>query len=381
MITLTPGANCAISDANVTFALASQDPSAWDRAGVTLIPVDEKRQPTGTAALLASPEPWNSWHESGSNVGCRLNLDQLPANTTRLLVMVYTYGAAVPLEFLRNLELTIDSAINMNLSLQNMGDAALIIAEFYRRDTQWKVRSLCEGSAYGLSAFGRRIGLNVDDCHPSQAGNGRSGGRNDNDRCTSATGTGFAVSTQHIMTCAHVIKDMTSYRIRSLTGSYELDFVMSDETNDLALLRVIGNIDLTPVVFKEGPSISLGESVVAVGYPLSNLTGGSVAVTQGGISALTGLRGDASVLQFTAPIQPGSSGSPLFDMSGQVTGMVTSAIPDAQNMNFAVKSCLAISFLEAAQLSPLRSQTRPAKVAHELVRDVQPSLWLIEARA
>jgi hypothetical protein len=68
-------------------------------------------------------------------------------------------------------------------------------------------------------------------------------------------------------------------------------------------------------------------------------------------------------------------------MSGQVTGMVTSAIPDAQNMNFAVKSCLAISFLEAAQLSPLRSQTRPAKAAHELVRDVQPSLWLIEARA
>jgi S1-C subfamily serine protease len=269
----------------------------------------------------------------------------------------------------------------MNLSLQSMGDAALIIAEFYRRDTQWKVRSLCEGSAYGLSAFGRRIGLNVDDRHPSQAGNGRSGGRNDHDRCTSATGTGFAVSTQHIMTCAHVIKDMTSYRIRSLTGSYELDFVMIDEANDLALLRVIGNIDLTPVVFKEGPSISLGESVVAVGYPLSNLTGGSVAVTQGGISALTGLRADASVLQFTAPIQPGSSGSPLFDMSGQVTGMVTSAIPDAQNMNFAVKSCLAISFLEAAQLSPLRSQTRPAKAAHELVRDVQPSLWLIEARA
>jgi S1-C subfamily serine protease len=378
MVTLPPGANSAISSAGVTFILASQDQSAWDRAGVALIPVDEKRQPTGGAALLASPESWNSWFESEQNVGCKLSLDQLPTNTTRVLVVVYTYGAAIPMEFLRTLDLTIDSSITMNLPLQGLGDAALIIAEFYRRDSQWKVRALSEGSAYGLSAFGRRIGLNVDDSHPSRPSGS---GRNDNDRCTSATGTGFAVSPNHIMTCAHVIRDMSSYRIRSLAGCYDLEFVMVDETNDLALLRVNGGVSLEPVVFKDGPSISLGEAVVAVGYPLSNLTGGSVAVTQGGISALTGLRADSSVLQFTAPIQPGSSGSPLFDMSGQVTGMVTSAISDAQNMNFAVKSCLAMSFLEAAQLQPRRSQSRSSMAAHELVREVQSSLWLIEARA
>jgi len=380
MLNLPAGANAPVNTSAITFTLSSQDPQAWDRAGVALIPVDEKRNPCGPAALLASEAHWNDWFESAGNVGCNLRLAELPAEASRVLVVVYTYDAACPLEFVRSLELKINETISIQNSLQGMGEAALIIAEFYLRNDQWKVRSLHEASAYGLAAFGRRIGLSVDDSHPSK-GNSGSGRPRDNESCASATGTGFAVSKNHIMTCAHVIRDMRRYRMRSLAGNYDLEYVMVDETNDLALLRVVGNVDLEPVVFKDGPSINLGEAVVAVGYPLSGLTGGSVAVTQGGISALTGVRSDSSVLQFTAPIQPGSSGSPLFDMAGQVTGMVTSAVTDAQNMNFAVKACLAMSFLEAAHLVPQRSHSGPSMAAHELVRKVQSSLWMIEAQA
>ena len=380
MLNLPAGANAPVNTSAITFTLISQDPQAWDRAGVALIPVDEKRNPCGPAALLATEAHWNDWFESAGNVGCNLRLAELPADANRVLVVVYTYDAACPLEFVRSLELKINESISIQNSLQGMGEAALIIAEFYLRNEQWKVRSLHEASAYGLAAFGRRIGLSVDDSHPSKGSSG-SGRPLDNESCASATGTGFAVSKNHIMTCAHVIRDMRRYRMRSLAGNYDLEYVMVDETNDLALLRVVGNVDLEPVVFKDGPSINLGEPVVAVGYPLSGLTGGSVAVTQGGISALTGVRSDSSVLQFTAPIQPGSSGSPLFDMAGQVTGMVTSAVTDAQNMNFAVKACLAMSFLEAAHLVPQRSHSGPSMAAHELVRKVQSSLWMIEAQA
>lgn len=380
MLNLPAGANAPVNTSAITFTLSSQDPQAWDRAGVALIPVDEKRNPCGPTALLASEANWNDWFESAGNVGCNLRLAELPAEASRVLVVVYTYDAACPLEFVRSLELKINERISIQSSLQGMGEAALIIAEFYLRNDQWKVRSLHEASAYGLAAFGRRIGLSVDDSHPSKGSSG-SGRPRDSESCASATGTGFAVSKNHIMTCAHVIRDMRRYRMRSLAGNYDLEYVMVDETNDLALLRVVGNVDLEPVVFKDGPSISLGEPVVAVGYPLSGLTGGSVAVTQGGISALTGVRSDSSVLQFTAPIQPGSSGSPLFDMAGQVTGMVTSAVTDAQNMNFAVKACLAMSFLEAAHLVPQRSHSGPSMAAHELVRRVQSSLWMIEAQA
>lgn len=382
MITLPPGANCPIKNASPTFVIASQDKNAWENSGLVLIPVDEKRHPTGEPSTLYRETDWNNWFNSQDDAGCRLRLDLLPSGTTRLMVMIYVYSAESSIAHHRNVSFTVDGSARVDLPAGEMGDSAAIIAEFYLRGSDWKVRALNEGSAYGLAAFGRRIGLDISDRHPNRApSDSDHSGNNDSDRCTSATGTGFAVSAQHVLTCAHVVKDMTQYRMRSLSGIHELELVMADETNDLALLRVVGNVSLTPVVFKEGPSISLGEPVVAVGYPLSNLTGGSVTVTQGGISALTGLRSDSSVLSFTAPIQPGSSGSPLFDMSGQVTGMVTSAIPTAQNMNFAVKACLAIAFLEAAHISPATSRNKPTRAAHDLVRDVQPSLWLIEVRA
>lgn len=382
MITLPAGANTNLKNASPTFIIASQDRAAWDRSGLALIPVDEKRKPTGEPSNLYHETPWNNWFNSGDDAGCRLRLDLLPAGTTRLLVVIYVYGAESSIGYHRSVSFTVDDSARIDLPAHEMGDAAAIIAEFYLRGSEWKIRALNEGSAYGLAAFGRRIGLDINDRHPNRAPAGNDNSDDyDSDRCTSATGTGFAVSHQHILTCAHVIKDMHKYRMRSLSGIHELDLVMVDEANDLALLRVVGQAALTPVVFKEGPSISLGESVVAVGYPLSNLTGGSVAVTQGGISALTGLRSDSSILQFTAPIQPGSSGSPLFDMSGMVTGMVTSAIPTAQNMNFAVKACLAIAFLESAHILPVTSRTKPIKAAHELVREVQPSLWLIEVES
>lgn len=380
MVKLTPGANTAIGSPNTFFLLSSAD-AAWDRAGVGLLPMDEKRQPTGSPALLFSEQPWNSWYESGSDVGCKLALGDLPPNTNRVLVIVYTYAAAEPVSHLKELNLTVAECAQCSIPTGGMGESALIIAEFYLRNDEWKVRALAEGSNFGLRAFGRRIGLEIDDRHPSKIGSqDGSGGQND-DGASGATGTGFAVSESHVLTCAHVVRGMRAFRMRSLAGTHDLEFVVADETNDLALLRVTGGLKLNPVEFREGVGISLGEPVLTLGYPLANLTGGSVAVTQGGIAALTGLRANSTELQFTAPIQPGSSGSPLFDMSGQVVGMVTSAVNSAQNMNFAVKACLAMAFLEAAHLSPRRSHSRPSQLAHELVRETQSSLWLIECHA
>jgi S1-C subfamily serine protease len=103
-------------------------------------------------------------------------------------------------------------------------------------------------------------------------------------------------------------------------------------------------------------------------------------VTQGGVSALFGLHNDSSLLQFTAAIQPGSSGSPLFDSAGAVIGMVTSSVPDAQNMNFAVKSNLLLSFLDACHITATKDVEKPSLNAADIARRVQPSLWKVEAR-
>lgn len=377
MKVLAPGANIALGNARCSWNLESGKASVFgDYAAVALLPVNEKRQPTGDAALLHDEQRWMQWSGGPENVGCTLTLDSLPSGSDRVLLMVYVYAAAGPVSEVASLALQVDNDIEYRLDLRDNGEASIIVGEFYRRNEQWKFRALSEGSAYGLAAFGRNIGLTVSDYHPRRGAN--SGGQ-DAPRHQSATGTAFVVGPAHLMTCAHVIEDMSVLHISSLEGRYKVEPVVVDRRNDIALLRVQGASPLNPVPFREGPGCEAGDNVVALGYPLASISGGSLQVTQGGISSLFGLHSDASLLQFTAPIQPGSSGSPLFDSGGAVVGMVTSSVPDAQNMNFAVKSALLVAFLQACRVPTTLLRPDKTYSTTEISRTAQSALWLVEA--
>jgi hypothetical protein len=97
--------------------------------------------------------------------------------------------------------------------------------------------------------------------------------------------------------------------------------------------------------------------VIAFGYPLQGVLSTSLNMTIGNVSALAGLGDDARWLQVTAPIQPGNSGGPLADASGNVVGVVTSKLSPLwaaknigdlpQNVNFALKASVVRDFLES----------------------------------
>lgn len=376
---LAPGANTALAGAKTAWTLEAGQATAFgSSAAIALLPVDDKRIPKGAPALFHSPQSnWMEWSGETDRIGCSIDLSRLPVGSDRVLVVAYTYSNLGPVSSLRSLRLTIDGSIEYHLDLSSNGEAAMIIGEFYSRAGQWKFRALAEGSAYGLSALGRRIGLDIDDANPQRRAPGHESGRGHSP--SGATGTGFAVSSSMLVTCAHVIEGMSDIRVNSFEGRYRAEPVMVDSRNDIALLRVEG-ITLVPVLFSAITGCSLGDSVVAVGYPMSGVAGGGAHVTQGGVSALFGLLNDSSLLQFTAAIQPGSSGSPLFDSAGSVVGMVTSSVPDAQNMNFALKSNLLVSFLEACHVSVGLEPLKASLSAADIARRVQPSLWKIEAR-
>lgn len=377
MMVLAPGANTAISSARSEWTLECGKPSAFgEYAAVAILPVDEKRCPTGEPALFQTSHGWMEWSGGQEKVGCKLNLASLPVGSDRVLLIVYTYSAAGPVSDLQTLRLQVDGQIDYSLDLRENGESAIIIGEFYSRNQQWKFRALAEGSAYGLAALGRRIGLDINDAHPK----GRSNSSDSDLSRAGATGTGFAVSKNHILTCAHVIEDMQELHISSFEGRYRAEPVVVDRRNDIALLRVLDAPQLQPVAFKVGFGCELGESVVALGFPLAGFAGGGVQVTQGGISGLFGLHNDSSLLQFTAPIQPGSSGSPLFDFTGAVVGLVTSTLPDAQNMNFAVKSSLLLSFLDACRVEASKTSVVKTFTTAQLAREAQSSMWRVEAR-
>jgi serine protease Do len=118
-----------------------------------------------------------------------------------------------------------------------------------------------------------------------------------------------------------------------------------DVTNDLALITV----DTRPTTFASFRSgVRLGEGVAVFGFPLAGLLATSGNFTLGNVTAVAGLGDDTRILQISAPIQPGNSGGPLLDYSGNVVGVVEGKLNDlAQNVNFAIKANVVTDFLDA----------------------------------
>jgi S1-C subfamily serine protease len=134
-----------------------------------------------------------------------------------------------------------------------------------------------------------------------------------------------------------------------------LRLVNSDQANDLALLH--GPADTFKRFAKiRDRSIRSGDSVTAIGFPFHGLLTSDFTVTTGIVSSLSGVRNDSRFLQISAAVQPGNSGGPLLDSSGEIVGMVaaklnalgvlraTGNIPE--NINFAIKTGALRDFLD-----------------------------------
>jgi S1-C subfamily serine protease len=143
----------------------------------------------------------------------------------------------------------------------------------------------------------------------------------------------------------------------SLTGGYPLNVLDVDLGSDLALLKASGSSPRAAFMLRQGRGVRLADSVVVAGYPLTGLVSSGLNVTTGAISALAGPSDDRRLIQITAPVQPGNSGGPLLDTSGNVVGVVVSKL-DAlkvasitgdipQNVNFAISLGTLQAFLDA----------------------------------
>lgn len=149
-----------------------------------------------------------------------------------------------------------------------------------------------------------------------------------------STGSGFiAGSSGAIITNYHVLSSAYSAEVLLNNGkSYPVKSVLNYDANrDIAVIKIDGK-NLPAVRMGSSSALSEGENVVAIGNPegLQNI------VSTGDVSTpFINLLGQ-NFIQFTAPIGPGSSGGPLFNMKGEVVGITTLTRKEGQNINFAV---------------------------------------------
>lgn len=170
-----------------------------------------------------------------------------------------------------------------------------------------------------------------------------------------STGTAFAVSAQgHALTNHHVINGCSEIRVSGREGLAK--FITSDSVNDLALLQLPGKTSDVAYLNSDPGKLRQGEDIIVFGYPLNSVLSSGGNLTPGTVSALTGLGNNTNQIQITAPIQSGSSGSPVMDKKGNVMGVVSMKLDDGkmvkatgqvgQNVNFAVNGQTVKAFLD-----------------------------------
>ncbi|MDX9994583.1 MAG: tetratricopeptide repeat-containing serine protease family protein [Rhodocyclaceae bacterium] len=169
------------------------------------------------------------------------------------------------------------------------------------------------------------------------------------------TGTAFIVNAAgHAITNHHVVDGCTEVRAEGRDGVVKV--VTSDVVNDLAQLQIPGVPSAQATIASDPAKLRQGEDIVVFGFPLNAVLSSGGNLTPGVVSALTGLGNNTNQIQITAPIQPGSSGSPVINKKGEVVGVVAMKLSDSkmakatgqvgQNVNFAVSGQTLKTFLD-----------------------------------
>jgi S1-C subfamily serine protease len=227
-----------------------------------------------------------------------------------------------------------------------------------------------------------------------------------------ATGTGFFITDDgYLISNYHVVKDAKWVRVVTSAGIVSAKVVQVDAANDLALLKASNKqfslsaeefldapngvapkqveVKFTPLPISPSRSAQLGGTVATVGFPNIGMQGFAPKLAKGEIASLSGAGDDPRYFQISVPVQPGNSGGALVDERGNVTGIVSAklnasvalaasgALPE--NVNYAVKSSLLLSFLESVPVvsAKLKAPVTADRKFEDVVKSAQNAAVLV----
>ena len=159
----------------------------------------------------------------------------------------------------------------------------------------------------------------------------------------SGAGSGVIISSDgYILTCDHVVSGASNITVTIGDKDYPATIIGEDSTSDIAVIKIEAD-GLTPAIVGDSDKLAVGDNVLAVGNPLGELGG---TVTSGIVSALnrsvsiqsSSAVNTMSLIQMDASVSPGNSGGGLFNMNGELVGIVNakSSSSDAEGLGFAI---------------------------------------------
>jgi S1-C subfamily serine protease len=181
-------------------------------------------------------------------------------------------------------------------------------------------------------------------------------------------GSGFFINRNgDIVTNHHVLEGSSKAIIKTKKGSegYVLEIIKDDPELDLLIAKTSLK-NTTPVPLGNSDAITIGEDIVAIGTP-AGLEG---TISKGIISGIREWKGK-QIIQITAPISPGSSGGPVFNLSGKVIGITTAHLKIGQNLNFAMPS----NYLNSIKAVRIKLGLLPKKESKERVAETEKGTW------
>ena len=152
----------------------------------------------------------------------------------------------------------------------------------------------------------------------------------------SGSGSGFVYESSGLVaTNAHVVDCCRNVIVILDSNRYQGTVLGRDDKTDLAVVRLDSGNSFSPVSFGNARQVSVGEDVIALGFPLSSHLGRELAVTRGIVSSERKIDG-YDYFQTDAALNPGNSGGPLVNRDGEVIGMNTSKHSAAEGVGFAL---------------------------------------------
>ena len=160
----------------------------------------------------------------------------------------------------------------------------------------------------------------------------------------SGSGTGFIVNESGlVVTNKHVVLGSSQVTLRLATGGqFRGNVTRQHPSLDLAYIEIDATQSFTPIAIGDSEEIRVGETVIAIGFPLGRSLGLEPTVSVGIISSKR-----SETLQTDAAVNPGNSGGPMLTTSGEVIGVVYARVEESQGrpisgIGFAVPINLAL---------------------------------------